>query len=577
MSSPSRDASDGVAKTSDLPSGVAGTSAAASGLITRRAALARAGALGIGSLTLPAFLAACGGGNTDSTSDSTDTRDGEGARGGTLTLAVDGTNGIADPAFYTTLGDWMVVDCVCRGLTFIDFQTSEPKPDIAERWEVSDDGLRYRFFLRKGITFHDGTNLTSADVIRSFKRQFDEKDPTLPAGSSRPLANAVGANVRRMRAIDDLTVELLLKEEDAQLTSKLSDIGGRIMSSAAIEKYKKDIGSNLVGSGPFKLVGAQQGQAMTMEAFDDYRDGRPPIDRLVLQQTQDPSTIVGSLVGGQISATQFTPYSAIEQLSKNSKVTVYDTKRGFDAFVMMDVRRPALKELEVRKAINLAIDRQAIIQQAFFGIADEPKGYAIPSTQPCYDPALADLSVQDVDEARRLIGEAGAEGRKIRLMAASDVWHPKAAQIIAQNLEDVGFVVASEVVDPGTYAGRVFDPTDASHELMVWERNSFVPDPDNMVGAMANPNSVYGAVVSGMVELEGAQKYAAALIRARNLPNGDERTKLYSEIQRQWADEVMVLAMLAYSTNPVVSGANVKGMNVDALSNHRCFMENASV
>ena len=391
----------------------------------------------------------------------------------------------------------MAVDCICRGLSFISFTDNEPQPDLAERWEISDDGRIYRFFLREGVTFHDGTTLSSKDVVRSLERQLNPKDPTLPPGGSGPFFTAVGDNVRSMKGVDDGTVEFRLRVPDAQLLAKLSDIGGRVISSAALEKYKKDIGTHLTGTGPFKLVSARQGEAMTMEAFEDYKDGRPPIDRLVLQQAQDPSAIVGSLIGGQISATQFTPYSALPDLKKNDKVTVYDTKRGFDAFVMMDVRRPVLKDIRVRKAVNLAIDRNAIIQQAFFGVADEPKGYAIPTTQPAHDPGLADLSVQDMEQAKQLIEEAGAKGKRVWVLAASDSWHPRAAQIIVQNLKDAGLDARSELVDPGTYAGRVFNPDDPKHDMMVWERNSFVPDPDNMVGAMANPNQVYGAVVSG--------------------------------------------------------------------------------
>lgn len=96
-----------------------------------------------------------------------------------------------DPAFYTTLGDWMVVDCVCRGLTFIDFETNDPQPDLAESWEISDDQLTYTFKLRSGVKFHDGTDFTSADVLASLNRQFDEKDKTLPEG--RPARCAASA------------------------------------------------------------------------------------------------------------------------------------------------------------------------------------------------------------------------------------------------------------------------------------------------------------------------------------------------------------------------------------------------
>lgn len=543
--------------------------------ITRRRLLTRAGGIGVGSLTLPGLLAACGSGNqsqTASASASTAAR-----RGGTLTLAVDGTQGIADPAFYTTLGDWMAVDCICRGLTFIDFISTQPQPDLAESWQISNGGRTYRFNLRRGVKFHDGTTLTSKDVVRSLQRQLNPKDPTLPPGGSGPFFTAVGTNVLSITGPDPYTVEFKLRVPDAQLLAKLSDIGGRVISSAALEKYGKNIGSHLVGTGPFMLTSAQQGQAMTLSAFPDYHAGRAYLNRLVLQQVQDPSTIVSSLISGQIGATQFTPYSALSQLSHNSNVHVYHTKRGFDAFAMMDMRRPVLKDIRVRQAINYAIDRNAILHDAFFGDADLPDGYAIPRTQPCHDPGLAYLSQQNMAKATQLVNAAGAKGKRVWILSASDSWHPKANQIIVQNLQQVGLDAQSVLVAPGTYASRVFNPKDPQHDVMIWERNSYVPDPDNMVGAMANPEQIYGAVVSGQVTLPNPQKWVNDLIHARNLPNGPARTQAYSAIQRRWADQAMVLAMLAYSANPVVSGANVTGMNVEALSNHRCFMERASV
>jgi ABC-type transport system substrate-binding protein len=91
------------------------------------------------------------------------------------------------------------------------------------------------------------------------------------------------------------------------------------------------------------------------------------------------------------------------------------------------------------------------------------------------------------------------------------------------------------------------------------------------------PDSLYGDTLSGFNKLSGAAAFTDDLTKAKNLPNGAARTAAYTDIQRRFAEQYMVLSMLAYSTNPVVSGAKVKGMNVDALANHRCFMEKASV
>ncbi|MCZ9338842.1 ABC transporter substrate-binding protein, partial [Streptomyces sp. TRM76130] len=119
----------------------------------------------------------------------------------------------------------------------------------------------------------------------------------------------LGRNVASLTAEDDLTVKLVLKAPDRTVLAQLSDIGGRIISKAALDEYGADIGKHLVGSGPFRFSSAVSGQAVTLEAFDGFRLGRPPVDRLVLRQVQDPSAIVSSLLSGDVSATQFTPYS----------------------------------------------------------------------------------------------------------------------------------------------------------------------------------------------------------------------------------------------------------------------------
>jgi ABC-type transport system substrate-binding protein len=312
-----------------------------------------------------------------------------------------------------------------------------------------------------------------------------------------------------------------------------------------------------------------------MEAFDGYRLGRPPIDKLVLQQVQDPSTIISSLISGDISATQFTPYSAAKQL-KASGVTVYDTPYGFDAIMMLDARKPALAELEVRQAINYAIDRETIVKEAFYGYGAVPDGYAIPPAQPCYDISLADLSAYDPGKARSLLASAGATGRTVHVIAETGGWHPAAVQIVQQNLADVGFKVVTQLVETAAYFNRVLDPADEYHELMIWERNSYVPDPDNMVGSMAAPSGVYGDFATGLSALKGSGKFNDLIYQAKNLPDGAARTQLYSKIQREWAQEYMVLVMLAYSTNVVAGVSGAHGMNVDALANDRCYMEKAS-
>src|SRR5918997_1314271 len=119
--------------------------------------------------------------------------------GGTLVFGVDAIQGNADPAIFATFGDWMVIDCVARGLTHIDYVTTEVKPALATSWEVSEDGTVYTFELREGVKFHDGNTMTATDCERSFMRLMDPDDPSRPPGTYA-IAEIGGGNGKKVRA-----------------------------------------------------------------------------------------------------------------------------------------------------------------------------------------------------------------------------------------------------------------------------------------------------------------------------------------------------------------------------------------
>src|SRR5207302_662034 len=155
-----------------------------------------------------------------------------------------------------------------------------------------------------------------------------------------------------------------------------------------------------------------------------YFGGSPLIDRLVLQQVTDPSSLNAGLQSGQITASSFVAHSSAKSLKANPKVTVYDTPRLVAIFLLMNTTDPALADIRVRQAVNLCVDRAQIAQNAFFGYADQPTGYILPSADIGYDASLADLSAYDAARARQLVAEAGATGRAIELIAQNNNWYP---------------------------------------------------------------------------------------------------------------------------------------------------------
>lgn len=540
--------------------------------VSRRGFLVRAGAVGLATMPLGAFLAACG--------QSTDESGANGEmvklrKGGTVTFAIDGTNGVLDPALYTTLGDWMGVDCVCRGLTTIDFKTTTPTMAMAESSKVSDDGKTLTFTLRQGITFHDGSAFTANDVVRSFNRQLLDQDASRPANSTRPIRGSTNRSITGVRAADERTLEITLSQPDVTFPSRLSDLPCRIISAAALDKYGTSIGQNLVGAGPFKLVSAVPQQSITLEAFDGYFGGRPLIDRLVLQQVTDPSALNAGLQSGQIQASSYVAHSAAKSLAANPKVTVAKTPRLVAIFVLMNVTDPALSDIRVRQAVNSCIDRAQIAQNAFFGYADSPQGYLLPSVEVGYDPSLADLSAYDVNRARQLVQEAGATGRAIELIAQNNNWYPKAAQIIEANLKEIGLVPTVKLFDPGTFAGKVFDVK--AHQLALWERNGYVPDPQDLVNNMLSSTGSYANRSTGHATLDSAsvKQLDALLVQGLQTSDPEQRKVVYTQAQRFFAEKFMAISMVAHTQNIVVSSSGLGDIGAEALSSQRMQFEKA--
>jgi peptide/nickel transport system substrate-binding protein len=539
---------------------------------SRRGFLVRAGALGLATMPLGAFLAACGQSTSASGANNEMAKL---RRGGTVTFAIDGTNGVLDPSLYTTLGDWMAVDCVCRGLTTIDFTSTAPQMAMAESSKVSTDGTVLTLTLRDDVTFHDGSVFTAQDAVRSFTRQLADVDASRPANSTRPMRGALNRNVAGVRAVDERTVEFTLNQPDVTFLSRLSDIPCRIVSAAALDKYGPEVGQHLAGAGPFKLVSAVPQQSITLEAYKDYFGGSPLIDRLVLQQVTDPSSLNAGLQSGQITASSFVAHSSAKSLSANPKVTVHKTPRLVAIFLLMNVTDPALSDIRVRQAVNLCVDRARIAQNAFFGYADEPKGYLLPSAEVGYDASLADLSKYDDARAKKLVTEAGAEGRAVELIAQNNNWYPKAAQILEENLKAIGLKPTVNLYDPGTFAGKVFDLK--AHQIALWERNGYVPDPEDLVNNMLSSAGSYANRGTGHATLDAAAvaQLNALLVAGLQTADADARKAAYTKAQRYFAENFMAISMVVHSQNIVVSSAELGGLNAAALSCQRMQLEKA--
>jgi peptide/nickel transport system substrate-binding protein len=321
-----------------------------------------------------------------------------------------------------------------------------PVPELAESWEVSRDGLTWTFKLRQGVKFHDGQEMTSADVKFTFDRLF-EKSP----GKSDFIA------VDKVEPAGTHAVKFITKEPFAGLLAALGGFWGFIISEAGIKKHG-DLNKAALGTGPFMLVDWKVEQQMVLRKHPGYfKKGRPYLDEVNLRTIPDEANIVAALRTGQIHHA-FIEDNKNYNLLKDEKVLAgYRSSRlGYD-FLNINASRGPLKDVRVRQAISWAVDRAQVMRVAASGFgrltppATAPmKQWQLPEEQwmRYYKP--------DLDRARKLMAEAGqAKGFTVKLSVIPTFpTMVSGAPVIAAQLKRIGITAEIENVEYAVWIKR---------------------------------------------------------------------------------------------------------------------------
>jgi len=361
----------------------------------------------------------------------------QGKAGGTLNCGWAGVGEITtlDPAQINQVLQFQISSNVLSGLTHINADLIA-QGDLAESWEVSDDGTEYTFKLREGVTFHNGDKFTADDVIFTYQRSSDPQ---------KSIHSAVLANVAAVDKVNDHAVHFKLKAPQASFLPKvLERSSGRamtIVSRGALEKMgESDYGLMPVGTGPFKVTAHQLGQTITLERNPDYYDKeRPKLDKIVIQPIIDAEPLAAAIEAGDIQLIGGNPIAPelIDRFASNPDLVVDETpgptfqslwiNPWHEHMTVTDFNKPveqlmAEKGFKVRLAIAKAIDRDAYIKQAQFGRGTPGFGTINPAQEHYFDPGLAQTSAQafDLAKAKQLMADAGypdGEGfPKLRLL-----------------------------------------------------------------------------------------------------------------------------------------------------------------
>ena len=321
-----------------------------------------------------------------------------------------------------------------------------PVPELAESWDVSKDGLTWTFRLRQGVKFHDGQELTSADVKFTFDRLV-EKSP----------GKGDFVTVDKIEPTGKYAIKFVTKEPFAGLLAALGSFWGFIISEAGIKQHG-DLNKAALGTGPFMLTDWKVEQQMVLKRHPGYfRKGQPYVDELILRIIPDESNIVAALRTGQIQHAFIEDNKNFNLLKDEKTLTGYRSSRlGYD-FVNINASRGPLKDVRVRQAISWAVDRAQVMRVATAGFgrltapATAPmKQWQIPEEQwmRFYKP--------DPDKAKKLLADAGfANGFTVKLgVIPTFPTMVSGAPVVAAQLKKVGITAEIENVEYAVWIKR---------------------------------------------------------------------------------------------------------------------------
>lgn len=343
-------------------------------------------------------------------------------------------------------------------------EKGELEPDLFTDYSVSPDGLTYRFRVRMGVVWQDGTPLTVEDVAYTFKSIFDPKTATR-------LDDDLTMVDVYLHAAPNLFV-VKLKAPCASFVARLSEIAvlpKHILESLPTEEINKGaFDRNPIGSGPYKLVSKTSDTEWRFEWNDRYYRPVPdPIRQIRLLIVPDDTERARQALAGAFHLTQIKPQN-INELLTNGDLVIYRFSSGSWRGLPQNLRRPHLQDPRVRRAINLAIDREAIVQEAAQGAARSAYLPVLPASF-AYDMS-AFLPGRDADRARRILADAGWEpgtdgilrkhGTRLDYRIGiwkDDLFRRSAGELIKQQLREVGISVVLDLVSEARYEEIVAD------------------------------------------------------------------------------------------------------------------------
>jgi len=460
----------------------------------------------------------------------------------TLVFCSEGSPEGFNPAFYTS---GTTFDASSRQLfnKLAEFErgTTKIAPALAESWAVSNDGKTYTFKLRKGVKFHTTKEFTptrdfnAEDVLFSFARQWDKNHPYYAvSGGSYEYFNGMSMPdlIKDIVVVDPYTIQFVLNRPEAPFIANMGMDFASIMSAEYADKMMKAgtpemVDQKPVGTGPFQLVAYQKDAMIRYKAHPDYWAGKAKIDDLVFSITPDASVRYQKLKAGECHVMPYPNPADLAAMRKDPAINLMQQEGLNVGYLAYNTKKPPFDNPKVRLALNMAMNKAAIIDAVFQGAGKVAKN-PIPPTIWSYNNATVD-DPYDPARAKKMLADAGVKNLKTNIwaMPVQRPYNPNArrmAEMIQADWAKVG--VTAEIVsfEWGEYLKR---SKAGEHDTVLLGWTGDNGDPDNFLAVLLGCDAVGGSNRAQWCDKE----FEDLIQKAKVVSDPAARTKLYEQAQ----------------------------------------------
>ncbi len=483
-----------------------------------------------------------------------------------------------NPQFYTAGSTFDVTEMIYDTLTDFKSGTTEVVPALAERWEISQDELTYTFYLRKGVKFHSNRSFTPTrdfnadDVIFTIERQKNPDHPyhRVSGGNYAYFYDLDMANIiKEVKKVDDYTLEIVLSQPYAPFISNLGMAFSAILSAEYADKMMEEgtpqkVDLEPIGAGPYQLTAYQKDAQVRFSAHDGYWDNKPHQKTLIFAITPDATVRYQRLAKGECHVMAYPNIADLDAMQANEDLKVLNLPGLNIGYVSYNVTKKPFDNIHFRKALDRAIDKEAIIEAVF-------QGNAIPGFNPMA-PAVVGFhdTIEDpgfnLDEARLHLEESGVKNPQIKLwaMPVSRPYNPNArrmAEIMQANWAKIGIDTQIVSYEWGEYLKRARNG-ESDALLIGWTGDN--GDADNFLSPLFTCAAAESGGNSGKWCNE---EFDDLVYKAAQTSNVEERVEFYKEAQEVFARE-RPSSVMVHSIVYEVTRQEVEGYTMSPLGRH---------